>query len=78
MVLHAKYRLRFVPHAFNSLVVEIDSINCHVVRQRFRIHGEPVVLRRDFDPAGFKIFHGLIATAMPELELKRFPAESLS
>lgn len=67
-----------MPHSFNGLVVEVDSIDCDVARQGFRVDGESVVLRRDFDFAGFKVFDGLVPAAMSELELKGFSAESLS
>ena len=78
MILHAKNRLRFVPHAFHRLVVEIDAVHCHVGRQRFRIDREAMILGSDFDFAGFKIFDRLIAAAMAEFQFESFSAKSLS
>ena len=77
MILHAKNRLRLMPHAFHRLIVEIDPIHLHVARQRLGIDREPMILRRDFNLAGFQIFHRLIAAAMTELELKGFSAKGL-
>ena len=42
----------------------------HILRQRFGIDGKTVVLRRDFDFAGLEKLHGMIGTAMAELQLE--------
>ena len=75
MVLHAKYRLRFMSHAFDSLVVEIDPINSYVVRQCFRVDGKSVILRSDGNFAAPQIFYRLIGPAMAEFQFERRPAE---
>ena len=43
-----------------------------------RIDSESVVLRSDFDFAGFKIFDRLIGAAMAELQFEGFSAERLA
>jgi len=60
MILHAKNRLGFMAHALDGLIVQIDAVHRDVGGQRFRVHGKAVVLRRDFDFAGFQILHRLV------------------
>ena len=77
MILHAKNRLRLVPHALDGLVVQIDAVHGDFRRQAFRVHGKTVVLRRDFHPAGFQILDRLVRAAMAEFQFEGFPAERL-
>ena len=44
-------------------------------RQRARLDGEAVVLRRDLDAARLEVLHRVIAAAVAELELERPSAE---
>ena len=44
----------------------------------FGVHRETVILRRDFDPAGFQILHRLVAAAMAEFQFESLPAERLT
>ena len=46
--------------------------------KRGRVHGEPVILRGDFDPAGFQILDRLVGAAMAEFELEGLSAEGLA
>ena len=78
MILHAENRLGLVPHALDRLVVQIDPVHGQLRRQDFGIHGETVVLRRDFDLAGCQILHRLVGAAMAELQFEGFPAERLA
>jgi len=43
----------------------------------FRVHRKTVILRRNFDPAGFQILHRLVRAAMAEFQFEGFPAECL-
>ena len=67
MVLDAIDRFSFVGHAFDSLVVEVDAIDRNVAGQTFGIDREAMVLRGDFDFAGFEILDRLVGAAMAEL-----------
>src|SRR5438874_1199406 len=70
MILNAEDRQFLVPHAFHCVVVQIDMADLDVLRERFGIDCEPVVLRGDRDPAALQIFHRLIRAAMTELEFE--------
>src|SRR5713226_4392783 len=59
------------------MVVQIDVRNLDVAgRQRVRIDGKAVVLRRDFDPIGGQVLHRVVGAVMAELQLERAPAQS--
>ena len=61
MILHAKQRQIFVPHAFIGVVVQIDMRNLHVARrQRFGIDAEPMILRGNLHLASQQILHRMI------------------
>ena len=52
MILHAEQRQIPVPHAFQRVVVQIDVRQLDfALRQRIRIDGEVMVVRRDLDLA---------------------------
>ncbi len=53
----------------------LRCVTLHVLRQRFGIDREAVILRRDFDLSGLQEFHRMIRAAMPELQLERLSAE---
>ena len=78
MILHTKNRFGLVPHAFDRLVVQVDAIDGDVGRQSSWVHGETVVLRSDFHPAGLLVFHRLIGAAMAELQFEGFAAKGLA
>jgi hypothetical protein len=78
MILHAKNRLGLVAQALDGLIVQIDAVYRDAGRQRFRVHGKTMILRRDFDFAGFQVLHRLVCAAMTEFQFKSFPAERLS
>lgn len=64
--------------SFNGLVVEVDlGDDGTVVFEFFLCGGEAVVLGGDGNFSGFKVFHGLVAAAVPEFELKGFCAEGV-
>src|SRR5678816_1117936 len=77
MVLHTIDWLPFVPHALDCLIVQVDTIHAYVRRQRFCVHRETVILRRDLHLAAFEILHRLVSAAMAEFQLERLPAERL-
>src|SRR5437588_12972285 len=71
MILHAKDWQLPMPHSFHRPVVQINVRHFHFLRQRIRIDGEPMVLRRDRNFAGPQIFHRLIPAAMAEFQFER-------
>ncbi len=77
MILHAKDRPGLVAQALDGLVVQIDAVHRDARSQRFRVHRKAVILRRDFDPAGFQILHRLVRAAMAEFQFESFPAKRL-
>lgn len=74
VVLDAEGRKLAMVEAFDRVVIEAAVGDLQVVGERFFLDGEAVVLRRDLDRAGFKILHGVVRTAMTELELERLRA----
>ena len=69
VVLDAEDGLGLVPQPLDRAVIQVDVRHLHIRGQRFRVHGEAVVLRRDLDLAGGKVLDRMVAPAMPELEL---------
>ncbi len=76
MILHAENGMIAMPHSLDGLVVQINVCDFHVRRQRVRIDGEAVILRRDRDAPGRQVLHRLVATVMPELQFESFAAKS--
>src|SRR5436305_12521819 len=70
MILHAENRKFLVAHSFHGVVVQIDVADLDILRKRLGIDREPVILRRDRDPAALQIFYRLVRAAMPELEFE--------
>ena len=76
MILHAEERQRAVAHAFVGVIVQIDVRDFDVARrERFGIHAEAVVLRRDFDFLRAQIFHRMIRAVMAEFQLECLAAQ---
>ena len=78
VILHAEYRLLFMPQTFHRLVVQINAVHRHIRRQRIGINGKTMVLGGDLHPAGIQILDWLIASAMTKLEFKGFAPKSLA
>ena len=78
VVLDAENRKPLVPHALESLVIEIDVAELDVAGKRGRIDREAVVLGGDLDPAGSLVTHRVIGASMAELELEGLAAEGLA
>src|SRR5258706_4026290 len=78
MILHAENGFGLVPHAFNCLIIEIDSIDGDVIWKRFGIDGKAVILGGNLHSAACQIFHRLVPSAVAEFQLKCFAAESLT
>ena len=71
MVLHAKKRQIFVPHALVGVVVKIDVRDFDVARrERFGINAEAMILRGDFDFLREQILHGMIRAVMAEFQFE--------
>jgi hypothetical protein len=64
-----------VPHAFDSVVVEVDVRDLDVLRQRLGVDRKAMILRRDFDLLRLLVEDRLVAAAVAELELVRLAAE---
>ena len=78
VVLYGENGAVFEAESFNGLVVEVDlGDDGTVVFEFFLCGGEGVVLGGDGNFSGFKVFHGLVAAAVPEFELKGFCAEGV-
>jgi hypothetical protein len=58
MILDTEDRQLAVPHPFHRAVVQINMGHFHVVRQRFRIDREAVILRSDCNLARLQILTG--------------------
>jgi len=52
--------------AFDGPVIQIQMSHLDIVRERGRIHGEPMVLRRDFDLARRELLDRVIGAAVAE------------
>ena len=71
VILHAERGQFGVPQAFDRLVVEVDVRDAHgALRQAVRVHGEPVILRGDFDAPGRFAAHRLVGAPVTELQLE--------
>ena len=78
MVLDAENGLILVPHPFDRLIIEVDSIHDYVGGEGLRVHCKAVVLGGDLNFAGGKIFDRLIGATMAEFEFESLAAEGLS
>src|SRR5437660_11335793 len=66
-------------HPFHRASVQVHVGDLEFrLRQGRRIDGKSVILRGDVDPPGAEVLYGLIAAAVPELQLERLPAEGES
>ena len=68
MILHAEYRQFLVPHSLHGAVVQIYVCYFHIRRQRFRIDGKPVILRRDCHFTIAQIFYWLVRAMMAKFQ----------
>src|SRR2546428_12087498 len=76
MVLHGEDRECPVGHAFHGAVVQIPVRHLELrTWEGVGIDREAVVLRRDVDAPGTKVFDGLVPAAVPEFQLERRPSE---
>src|SRR5262245_28389757 len=70
MILNAESRYRTMFETFDSVVVQVDMRDRHIVQvQAVRIHSKTVILRRYFDLVAFQIHDWMIPAVMSELEL---------
>ena len=75
MVLHTKQRQIPVPHAFQRVVVQINVRQFDfTLRQRIRIDGEIMVVRRDLDLPRVQLLHRMISAVMSKLQLEGLSA----
>jgi len=77
MILNAKHGLFLMFQALDSLVIQIDSVDRNIRRQRGGVNGKSVILRRDLDFSCFEVLHRLIAAAMAKLEFERLAPQGL-
>ena len=64
-----------MPHAFERVVVQIDVGQLHfALRQRIRIDGKIMVVRRDLDLARVQLLHRMVAAVVAKLQLECFAA----
>src|SRR5215470_3406569 len=76
MILNAEGWYRAMLEALNSVVVEVDMGDFHVIEvQAIRIDGEPMILCGNFDLLPFNIQNGMIAAVVPEFQLVRLASE---
>ena len=78
MVLNGHDGERFVAHAFDALVVEIDVSDFDFRRQAVALDRETVIVRSDLDVTVAKVFDGLVAAAMTKRKFESFPAKRAS
>src|SRR5512140_636024 len=79
MVLNRKDGEFPVPEALVRVIVQVEmsDLEFHGI-ERVRIDGEAVILRRDLECAGQKVFDRVVATAMAELEFEGLAPECQS
>ncbi len=70
MELRREDRQSPVAEAFERPIVQIAMSLLDLRRERFALHGEPVVLRGDRDLPGAKIADGMVRPAVAELQLE--------
>ena len=75
MILNRDDRQRRVPHALDTLVIQVDMRHFDFGRQAVGLHGKAVIVRGDLDVAVAKIFDRLIAAAMAKHELESLAAK---
>ncbi len=66
MILNGKNRERFVTQTSYRLIIEIDMCNLDIRWQCDGVDREAVIMGRDLDFAGGKVFDRLIAASMAE------------
>src|SRR2546430_8955817 len=77
MVLHGEDRECPVGHAFHGAVVQIQVRHLELrTGEGVGIDREAVVLRRDVDAPGTKVFDGLVPAAVPEFQFERLPPKA--
>jgi len=64
--------------SFDRAIVQIDAVDYDIGGKRTRVDSKPVVLRSNFDLAGFQVFNRLIPASMPEFKLEGLAAERLT
>src|SRR5438477_4599257 len=70
MILHAENGVIAEAESFERLVVEIDVRDLALpIVERVRIHGESVIVRRDFHLIGDFVDDGVVRATMSELHL---------
>src|SRR5437763_1502941 len=78
MILDTAYRLGFVSHAFDCLIVDIDPNYRDIGGQGFGIDCKTVILVSNLDLARIEIFDWLVAAAMAEFQFESLPAKCLA
>jgi len=68
VVLHGEHRQSPVMETFQCTIIQIDVGHFEVVRERFGVDRETMILGRDFDSTGLLIAHRMICAPVPEFE----------
>ena len=74
VILHGKHRQRFMPDAFNGVIIQIKLRNFHRIGQAFALNGIAMILRGNVYPAGLHILNGMIYTPVAKFQLIGFSA----
>ena len=70
MKLHGQDVPALIEKSFVGTVIQVpEGGNRDILRNGRLVHGIPVVLRRDIDPARPEILHRMIRSSMPEFQL---------
>ena len=76
VILHAEYRMAAVTKTFQGVIVQVHVRDLDVGWiERILVHGEPVVVRCDFNSLAHLVENRVVRAAMPELELVGLAAE---
>lgn len=78
VILDAESRELAMAQASDRVVVEIPVSNFELGRERIGVHGKAVILGGNRDGTIVHAFDRMVCTAMPELQLEGFTAESES
>jgi len=73
MILDAENRVFLVAHPFHCLVIQVDVGDFDRRGQRFRVDGEPVILRGNRYPAVSQVLDWLVPSAVAKLQFDSFP-----